>query len=116
MSGNPRYDQPMALYMIERSNDDSLMQSYPDYIDMRDRNRSFKDLALYQITQAGLDTGGNATPAWLYETSGNYFDSLGIQPYLGRFFHHSDGHRNFCRANIKTGDDPIFSFHFNAPF
>jgi predicted permease len=84
--------QAQSLYMIERSNDDSLMQSYPDYIDMRDRNRSFEDLALYQITQAGLDTGGNATPAWLYETSGNYFDSLGIQPYLGRFFHHSDEH------------------------
>ena len=81
------------LYMIEIAQgkeDSSPMQSYPDYIDMRDRNRSFEDLALYQITQAGLDTGGNATPAWLYETSGNYFDSLGIQPYLGRFFHRSD--------------------------
>jgi hypothetical protein len=24
--------------------------------------------------------------------SGNYFDALGIQPYLGRFFHGSDEH------------------------
>ncbi len=28
--------------------------------------------------------------AWPYLTSGNYFDGLGIQPYLGRFFHASD--------------------------
>jgi predicted permease len=27
---------------------------------------------------------------WLYEVSGNYFDALGIQPYLGRFIHASD--------------------------
>ena len=27
-----------------------------------------------------------------YEVSGNYFDALGIQPYLGRFFHGADEH------------------------
>jgi predicted permease len=29
---------------------------------------------------------------WSVETSGNYFDVLRIQPYLGRFFHASDEH------------------------
>jgi hypothetical protein len=28
----------------------------------------------------------------MYEVSGNYFDVLGIQPYLGRFFHATDEH------------------------
>jgi predicted permease len=68
------------------------MQSYPDYQDLRERNRSFDDLIAYQITRAGLDTGRSAVPAWIYEASGNYFDALGIQPYLGRFFHASDEH------------------------
>ena len=27
-----------------------------------------------------------------YEVSGNYFDALGIQPFLGRFFHGADEH------------------------
>jgi predicted permease len=67
-------------------------QSYPDYIDMRDRNRSFTSLAVYSIAQVGIDTGAHAARAWVYETSGNYFDTLGIQPYLGRFFHASDEH------------------------
>lgn len=67
-------------------------QSYPDYLDMRDRNRSFESLAAYNITGAGLDTGSNATGVMLYETSGNYFDTLGIQPYWGHFFHGSDEH------------------------
>ncbi len=81
-----------SLAMIERGSDSTPMQSYPDYLDLRDRNRSFDDLIAYQITRAGLDTGGSAVPAWLYETSGNYFDALGIQPHLGRFFHRSDEH------------------------
>ena len=40
----------------------------------------------------GLDTGKNPSQAWGYEVSGNYFDALVIQPYLGRFFHASDEH------------------------
>jgi predicted permease len=68
------------------------MQSYPDYLDLRERNRSFDDVIAYQITRAGLNTGRTAIPSWVYEASGNYFDALGIQPYLGRFFHRSDEH------------------------
>jgi predicted permease len=81
-----------TLYGIGRGNDNSLNQSYPDYLDLRDRNRTFDRLAAYNINEAGLDTGENPSPAWLYEVSGNYFDVLGIQPYLGRLFHHSDEH------------------------
>ena len=67
-------------------------QSYPDYLDFRDRNRSFDDLAAFNITAAGLDTGENPSRAWIYEVTGNYFEVLGIQPYLGRVFHGSDEH------------------------
>ena len=66
--------------------------SYPDYLDLRDRNRSFEWLMAYNLGEAGLDTGKNPTSVWGYEASGNYFDALGIQPYLGRFFHASDEH------------------------
>ena len=47
---------------------------------------------LITSTQVGLDTGKNPSRVWVYEASGNYFDVLGIQPYLGRFFHASDEH------------------------
>ncbi len=81
-----------SLYGIERGNDKAVNQSYPDYLDLRERNRSFEDLAAYNVASAGLDTGNNPTGAWILETTGNYFDALGIQPYLGRFFHASDEH------------------------
>jgi predicted permease len=84
--------QAQSLFMIERGSDHSGAQSYPDYLDLRDRNHSFDDLVAYDIAQAGLDTGGSPSSTWGEIVSGNYFDALGIQPYLGRFFHGSDEH------------------------
>jgi predicted permease len=81
-----------SLYLTQRGSDKSLNQSYPDYLDLRDRNRSFDGLAAYNISQAGLDTGKNPSRAWVYEVSWNYFDVLEIQPYLGRVIHASDEH------------------------
>ena len=77
-----------SLYEIGRVNQES--ESYPSYLDLRDRNRSFDGLAAISFDQEGLDTGDGASQVWGYKTSGNYFDVLGIQPYLGRFFHASD--------------------------
>jgi len=85
-----------SLYMLERDygSDTSPSESYPDYRDLRDRNRSFDSLVLYNIMGGvGFDTGhGNPTVLWPYMVSGNYFDALGIQPYLGRFIHASEEH------------------------
>ncbi len=88
---------PQNLFMVQRNyqNTNSPSQSYPDYLDLRDRNQSFESLVGYNIIgSVGVDTGNNPSTAWPYEATGNYFDALGIQPYLGRFFHASDEHGN----------------------
>ena len=78
-----------SLYAIDHSiNDD--WESYPNYRDLRDRNQSFDGLAALALSQVALDTGKDPSRIWGFETTGNYFDMLGIQPYLGRFFHPSD--------------------------
>jgi predicted permease len=81
-----------SLWGIERGSDKAVNESYPDYLDLRERNRSFEDLAAYNVTMVGLDTGNNPSSSWILEVTGNYFDALSIQPYLGRFFHSSDEH------------------------
>lgn len=87
---------PENLFMVERNYgaDSVPAQSYPDYRDLRDMNRSFDALVMYDIMGGvGLDTGsGNPAVVWPYLVSGNYFDALGIQPYLGRFIHASEEH------------------------
>ena len=84
--------RPECLYTIERGIDKDSSESYPNYLDLRDRNRSFDGLIAYNIDQAALDTGKNPSRVWVYEVSSNYFDALGIQPYLGRLMHPSDEH------------------------
>ena len=81
-----------TLYGTNRG-DNPLWQSYPNYLDLRDRNRSFEDLAAFNIVLGvGLDTGKDPTIANGFATTGNYFDVLGVHPYLGRFFGASDEH------------------------
>jgi predicted permease len=66
-------------------------QSYSNYLDLRDRNRSFEELAAFGMALGvGLDTGKDAIGANGFATTGNYFDVLRVHPYLGRFFHASD--------------------------
>src|SRR5262249_44018003 len=59
--------------------------SYPVYRDLRDRNTTFSGLIACRLNDIGLQVGGAGGPAsrvWLYEASGDYFSTLGIQPYL----------------------------------
>src|SRR5271154_5811538 len=80
-----------SLFAVFRPDGDSA-ESYPDYLDLRDRTHSFDGLIAYQVLTVGLDTGSNPSRAWAEEASGNYFVAMGLQPYLGRFFHASDEH------------------------
>jgi predicted permease len=84
--------QPETLYEVKRADTKYPFQSYPDYLDLRDRNRSFDALIANNFAPVGLYTGENPSRAWVYEVSGNYFDALGIQPYVGSFFHGSHEH------------------------
>jgi predicted permease len=81
-----------SLFTLERGSDKDQATSYPDYLDLRDRNRTFEALTAYILAPVGLDTGNNPAEAWVYEVAGNYFQALDIQPYLGRFFSVADEH------------------------
>src|ERR1700719_4645441 len=54
-----------SLFTIEDRGDS--LNSYPDYLDLRDRNRSFDGVLAYNIQEAGLNTGGDPSSVWLYE-------------------------------------------------
>ena len=83
--------QAESLYGTEYGNNPG-WQSYPNYLDLRDRNRSFEGLAAFNFVFPGFDTGKDPSGSSGYTTSGNYFDVLRIHPYLGRFYHAADEH------------------------
>ena len=90
--------EPRNIYQVSRLHSGWDSQSYPDYADYRDRNTTFSNLAAYSFSGAGITVPASGsqqasvTQLWGYEASSNYFDTLGVQPALGRFFHASDEH------------------------
>jgi predicted permease len=85
-------DVPKAdtLFMLQHGYGVGSQQSYPDYLDLRDRNHSIEDLVAWNANNASLDSGGDPSRIWMEETSGNYFDALKLKPFLGSYFHASD--------------------------
>jgi len=92
-------------------------QSFPNYRDIRDRNSVFESLFAYRIAMLALDDDSGAHRVWGYLVTGNYFESLGIKPALGRFFTPAeDAHPNAspyavisytCWQNRFGGDSRI---------
>lgn len=82
--------QPKSLFLVEHREHGSWYQSYPDYIDYRDRNRSFSGLAAYVMNDMAVGIGRSVVKSYGYIASGNYFDVLGIEPAAGRLFHQND--------------------------
>ncbi len=60
--------------------------SYPDYRDLRDRNHTFSGILGYHDDWLTLTGGNSPQRVYIANTSANYFDVLGVKPYLGRFF------------------------------
>src|SRR5437588_3933702 len=68
--------------------------SYPNYVDLREQNRSFSDLCAWRETSAGISfseshSAGDderAEVVWGELVSSNYFDVMGVKTMLSRGF------------------------------
>ena len=86
--------QPSELLTV-RSQDETRVSStldasvsFRDYIDFRDRNRSFDQLLAYDLITASMASHPDSVPHLTYGmlVSGNFFKVLGVEPQLGRDF------------------------------
>jgi len=87
---------PESLYQIRHKQWMSgrlLTTSYPAFEDFRRRNTTFSGMAgIYGYSHAALSWRNAVIKVHGDEVSGNYFDVLGVQPEIGRFFHAADEH------------------------
>ncbi|MFP5229124.1 MAG: ABC transporter permease, partial [Acidobacteriota bacterium] len=60
--------------------------SYLDYRDLRDQNRTLTGVLAYHNDWIALTGGARPERVYIANVSANFFDVLGIQPVLGRFF------------------------------
>ncbi|MBV9294663.1 MAG: ABC transporter permease [Acidobacteriaceae bacterium] len=101
------------LFQVVNKNRGNISQSYPDYLDYRSQNTTFRDMAVYRIGFAGLSTGAAAYKCWLYEVSGSYFGMLGVKPEFGRFFDSHD-ERGPNSAPYIVLSDAFWRSHFGG--
>ena len=80
------HPEQIVSVSVRGKNDSMLAFSYPNYIDVRDRNEVLSNLLLYRFAPLSLSKDGNNQRIWSYEVSGNYFDTLGVRAIKGRTF------------------------------
>jgi predicted permease len=97
-------DHPNQLAFVETEKYPNL--SFPNYVDLRDRNQAFSGLLACRISPMDLETANGARRIWGYLATGNYFDVLGVKPLLGHFFHQSD--------DLHPGASPYVVLSYNA--
>jgi predicted permease len=81
--------------------------SYPDYVELRDRNRSFEGLIAASFVKVGYAADARALPRMkigMY-VSGNFFQVLGVEPTLGRGFRPDEDRVEGRDAVLVLGHD-----------
>jgi len=109
--------EPQNLYELRFkpwTNWKLLTTSYPAFEDYQQRNTTFSGLAGYDGYSGGrLRWGDTVKSVSGYSATGNYFDLLGVQPELGRFFHEADVHGPNS-APYMVLSDSLWRSAFNA--
>jgi predicted permease len=92
----------------------ALTTSYPAFEDYRQRNTTFRGLAGYNgFSQTRLRWDKAVLSVFGYEVTGNYFDLLGVQPQVGRFFQAEDEHGPNSAPYVVLSDS-LWRRAFNA--
>ncbi len=89
----PRPNEMVALVSTTKQSAPSTV-SYPDYVDVRDRNRSFQGLAAFTAVTTGFAAHAGVEPRVKDGklVTANFFDVLGVGPERGRPFLSEEEH------------------------
>ncbi len=85
----------LTVYSIDRAHHATLDLSYPEYRYLRDHSRSFTGIAALQnsVNKIEVTYSGREELVMENRVSDNYFEVMGIQPFMGRFFNPGDDQR-----------------------
>ena len=83
----PHADRVMTL---ARTDQTYPIFSYPEVRDVRDGNTVFSSVAAWGVDNFGMEANGITRPVWGDTVSGQYFEVVGIKPFLGRLLARAD--------------------------
>src|SRR5918995_3751675 len=99
------YDDPdevVVLNEVVPSFPAPISVSYQNYVDWRDRSRSFDAVAAMRTTQMTLTGGGEAERLIVRQMTASLFPMLGVQLPVGRTFADSDDRRGAAGVVILS--------------
>jgi len=96
----PQPDQLVWGWGFVRNGPNSASVSPMDFVDYRNQNKSFENLAATSSVPLSTNMTGSGDPERLttYLVTGNYFDTIKIAPAIGR---------GFTLANERAGQDQV---------
>src|SRR5215467_1618406 len=89
--------------------------SYPDFLDIRDKNRSFENLVAFDLAATGFAKDASTQQQLKVGllVSGNFFSALNVQPEFGRAFN-SDEDRVPGRDAVIVISQDLWKNEFGA--
>src|SRR4030095_15527552 len=114
------FNEPERLVMVWRNNVKSGVPTYPlsvlDFLDYREHNQAFEQLASFAYEDFNLSTGEDPEHVPGCFVSANFFSLLGVNPMLGRRFFPREDEAGSDRVVIvshglwkrRFGADPNF--------
>jgi predicted permease len=104
---------PDRVMTLARTDQAYPIFSYPEVRDVRDGNTVFSAVAAMSITSFGLEANGATRPVWGYPVSGQYFEVVGIKPFLGRLLQRSDDDHPGA-SEVAVLSWPAWNTYFDA--
>jgi predicted permease len=96
----PDAERITAIAFQQKSGPLRSQLSVPDFEDIRRQSTGvFTDVIAYSMGLDGLAVDGKSSHIWSNYVSGNYFETLGVRPALGRLILPSEGKH--------AGEDPV---------
>lgn len=85
-------EDPEQLVSLANTSENRVFStfSYPNYKDFRDRNDAFAGLIAYRFAPLSVSHDGVNERLWGYVVTGNYFEVLGVQAFMGRMISTED--------------------------
>lgn len=84
----PGVESPSTLASVQASEFGGAfgVASYVDYIDLRERSQAFSEMAAFKPRRVDAAASGVPEPVEAVMATSTYFDVVGVDPLLGRFF------------------------------
>ena len=107
---------PSRLVVLESvtPNGEWVPNSYPDFIDFRDRLKLLDGIAVTRPSALSVGREDHADRVWGELVSGNFFSVLGVQPELGRLFLPAEFADAPGKFPIVVISDRYWRAHFGA--